>query len=316
MNMIVSNVFNVLHNPADIEKDTSLSGTRILTSRPVETPFSFASLFLSVNCQFPPNSYALIEVQVRADNKWSGFYKLALLSAQLKTSFPPQADEYARVNTDELELSVPAQAYRYRIHLSGGAEADLIAATLVKTPFLYNEKTSSKLPLRAREVGIVPLSQLEQKTPQKRRICSPTSLLMALTYLGIDTDIKQVMDGVFDATASIYGNWLFNVVYASQVGATAYVRRFAALTELEQFITPDTCVIASIAFDKGDLANAPMSHTTGHLVVLRGWKNGKVLVADPAAPRADSVLRAYNAQEFAHAWLKRKKGISYIVRKK
>jgi len=314
--MAQSSVFNLLHTPADIEAETSVSGVRILTSRVVETPFSFGSLFLSVNCQFPPNSYVLAEIQVRADNKWSDFYKLALLSAQLKTSFPSQEDTFARVNTDELELKVPAQAYRYRIHLSGGAETDLTAVTLVKEPFTYAEKTAAKLPPRVREIGIIPISQLEQDTPQKRRICSPTSLLMALHYLGFEKDIKQVMDGVFDATASIYGNWLFNVVYASQAGAQAYVRRFASLAELDKFVTPDTCVIASIAFDKGELANAPMSHTAGHLVVLRGWKSGKILVADPAAARADSVFRAYDAQEFSNAWLKRKKGISYIVRKK
>ena len=39
--------------------------------------------------------------------------------------------------------------------------------------------------------------------------------------------------------------------------------------------------------------------TPGHLVLLCGWENGKIRVADPAAETAKEVIRFYDAAEFA-----------------
>ena len=309
-------VQNIAHSPADTAQETSLSAVRVLTSREVESKFPFSSLFISLNADFPQDSFVLLEVQVRARQKWSPFYKLALLSDKLKTSFPPQADGFARVETDELVLSVPAQAYRYRVQLSGKAQLKNLNVCLVKEPFLYDEKRAAKLPAGTREIGVCPISQMTQKLADRRRICSPTSLCMALNSVGISCTLPEVLNGVFDPVANIYGNWLFNVVYAGQKGAEAYVRRFGTLTELDEFITPTGCVLASIAFDKGELSGAPLDNTPGHLVLVRGWKDGQILVADPAAPEEKTVFRSYDARAFARAWLKNKKGISYIVRKK
>ena len=94
------------------------------------------------------------------------------------------------------------------------------------------------------------------------------------------------------------------------------MRRFGALSELKDFVTPDSLVLASIAYERGELTGAAMERTAGHLVVVCGWENGAVCVADPAALKKQTVLRAYNAREFANAWLRHKRGAAYIVRKK
>lgn len=313
----LSNVFNFMHSPADIAEETFLDGVRMITSRVVEVPCKFSSLFLSFNAQIPADSYVLVEVQVRVEEKWSGYYKLGMFSPRLKTSFPPQKDDFGQVNTDELSLFVAAHAYRFRLQISGHAQVFLVAACGVKDPFVYDEKAAAALPRESVFYPVEPISQMEQKTVHRRRICSPTSLCMALNRLEQKISLSDVMEGVYDHAADIYGNWLFNVAYAGEYPAlAAYVRRFASLAELEEFVTDDSCVLASIAFGENELPGAPQAHTTGHLVLIQGWKNDQILVADPAAPSADSVCRAYNKADFARAWLKRKQGISYIVRKK
>lgn len=311
------NVFNFMHSSVDIAEETSLDGVRTLTSRVVEVPGKFDSLLLSVNAQIPSGSFVLAQAQVRVGDKWSPFYKVGMLSPQLKTSFPPQQDSFGQVDTDEISLAVPAQAYRFRLQISGGAKVLSVAACGVKVPFSYDERAAEHLPHKNVFYEVNPISQMEQKTPLRRRICSPTSLCMALNALGKEIQLPEVLEGVYDSAADIYGNWFFNVAYAGTLDAIeCFARRFSTLAELEDFVTGDSWVLPSIAFEENELPGAPLAHTMGHFVVIQGWKNNQILVADPAAPTAQTVCRAYGKEEFARAWLKRKRGISYIVRKK
>lgn len=309
-------VFNQFHMPADPAEESFSGGIKTVTSGVFRTPFLFDKLVLSANFRTATDGCLLLEAQVCVGEKWSEFYKLGLLSGKFKTSFPAQKDDFGQVKTDELMLSTPAQAYRYRLKFYGDAELLLLAASIVRTPFAYDEKTAVRLPTRPVIVQVHPMSQLEQDTPHKRRICSPTSLYMALNALGYVVPLQQILPRVFDQTADVYGNWLFNIAAAAEFGAEAFFRRFASLAELEEFVTPDSLVIASIAFKKDELPGAPLEKTPGHLVLVRGYDKHQVLVADPAAPTAKSVLRAYDAAAFARAWLQNKQGAAYVVRRK
>ncbi len=311
-----SPVFNILHAPADCSREPSADGINIEVSAPVQTPFPFSSLVLSANFSAGEGGSLLLEVQVRVNDKWSEFYKLGLLSPKIKTSFPAQETAFGHLETDEFVLAHPAAAYRFRMKSSGGAQWNLLAACGVRDPFEYDEKNAARLPAGSFAKEITPISQMELKHPDRRRVCSPVSVCMILNALGVAAEPAEVMQHVFDPTAGIYGNWMFNVAYAGRDGVEAYVRRFGSLAELKDFVTPGSLVAASVAYGRGELAGAAMDHTAGHLLVIRGWENGKVLVADPAASQAQTVLRAYNAREFANAWLNHKKGAAYIVRKK
>jgi len=187
---------------------------------------------------------------------------------------------------------------------------------MVRAPFAVDEKTAVHLPPRSFAQTVFPISQLEQSLPHKRRICSPTSVCMALQTLGYSATLEQVLVRAFDQTADLYGNWLFNCAAASEFGAEAFFRRFSSLAELAEFVTADSCVIASIGFKKDELPGAPLEKTPGHLLLVRGWEKGQILVADPAAPTKETVLRAYGDKAFAHAWLFNKQGAAYIVRRK
>lgn len=309
-------VFNQFHTVSEPAEESFVGGIKTVTSGVFRTPFPFDKLMLSANFRTATDGCLLVEVQVSVGEKWSEFYKLGLLSGKFKTSFPAQQDTFGHVETDELVLSSPAQAYRYRLKFYGDAELLLLAASIVRAPFAYDEKAAAHLAPEPTVQPVPALSQMEQETPHKRRICSPSSLYMALNSLGYVAPLQQILPRVFDQTADVYGNWLFNIAAAAEFGAQAFFRRFASLAELKEFVTPDSRVIASIAFKKDELPGAPLEKTQGHLVVVRGYEKDKVLVADPAAATADKVLRAYDAVAFARAWLNNKQGAAYVVRRK
>ncbi len=311
-----ASVFNQFHSPSETAEESFAGGIKTVTSSIIRTPFPFNKLVLSANFHTATDGCLLLEVQVCVGEKWSEFYKLGLLSGKFKTSFPSQKDDFGHVETDELILNVAAQAYRYRLKFYGDAELLLLAASIVRSPFSYDEKTAAHLPAVPNEQKVLPISQMEQKTVHKRRICSPTCLCMALQTVGCDITLQQFLPLVYDETTDIYGNWLFNIAASAQCGAVSFFRRFASLEELAEFVTPDSLVIASISFQKDELAGAPLEKTPGHLVLVRGYDKSHVLVADPAAPNKDSVLRAYEAKQFAHVWLNNKQGAAYVVRKR
>lgn len=310
------NAFNLSHTPSDVERTAVTDGIKTNVSFPVRPAFPFSSLVLSGNMSADNEACLLLEAQVYRGGEWSGFYKLGLLSAQFKRSFPPQEDTFGRVETDELCLSAPAEAYRFRLKSSGEVSLNGLWACGVRAPFAYDVKSASRLPSGTFCAAVEPVSQMEQKHPDKRRICSPVSVSMALNALGCQTRLGSFLQDVFDQSAAVYGNWTFNTAAAGMRGVQSFVRRFSSLEELKDFVTPESFAVASISYGRGQLDGAPMESTAGHLVLVRGWEKRKVLVADPAAATKETVLRAYDARQFADAWLLNKKGVAYIVRKK
>lgn len=310
------NAFNIQHTPSDIERTSFVDGIKTEISTVIRPSFPFSSLVLSANFQAEQDGCLLLEAQVCRNGEWSKFYKLGLLSAQFKRSFPPQADTFGRVETDELRLAEPAEAYRFCVKFSADISLAGVWACGVRAPFSFSAEGASLLPEGSFCKEVEPVSQMQQNHADRRRICSPTSLCMALHALGYSVSLDALLADVFDQTAAIYGNWTFNTAAAGVLGAESYVRRFSALNELKKFVTPESLVIASIGYADGELNGAPMPQTPGHLVVVHGWENGKILAADPAALTKEDVLRAYDAHQFAKAWLGNKQGAAYIVRRK
>ncbi len=310
------NAFNIEHAPSDIERTAFADGTKTEISAAVRPGFPFSSLVLSANFHAADDGCLLLEAQVCCRGEWSKFYKLGLLSARFKRSFPSQEDSFGRVETDELRLFAPVEAYRLCVKSSPDVILSGLWACGVRAPFVYEPREACRLPEGSFCKEVKPISQMRQDHADRRRICSPTSLCMALNALGRRAELSSLLPDVFDQTAAVYGNWTFNTAAAGGTKTASYVRRFSALEELKDFITSDSLVVASIGYGEGELAAAPMKRTPGHLVLVRGWENGKILAADPAALTEHDVLRAYDARQFAKAWLCNKQGAAYIVRKK
>lgn len=306
-------VWNLRHNPAETKDVKLVDGVKTAVSDEIIPPFAFNTLVMSVNYRTQTDGLLLLEAQVRRGSEWSHFYKLGLFSKEFQSSFPPQPDAFGHVETDCLVLSPQAEAFRYRLSLYGDMEVTLLASALTNAA---QSKPQGGFPAGCFKASVEPISQLGIPHKDRRRICSPTALTMALNYFGAHTNVLRVMKEVFDPAAGIYGNWIFNTACAGLYGVESFVRRFASLQELPEFVNKNSLVLASIGYKKGELSHPAIAATPGHLVVITGYEEGKIWTADPAAKTAGEVLRPYNAAEFARVWLENKRGVAYIVRKK
>jgi hypothetical protein len=140
--------------------------------------------------------------------------------------------------------------------------------------------------------------------------CSPTSTSMVTAYWSSLTNNPALNLTVPDTAAGCYdwvydgtGNWPFNTAHAASLGLTGYVTRLYSFADAEPFIKAGVPLILSIAFKPGELPNAPIKQTAGHLIVLRGFdKNGDPIANDPAAPNDAAVRIVYPRTALENAW--------------
>ncbi len=310
-------VFNKLHTPADVQSRTFADGIGTAVSYPQKAPFEFSSLVASSNLGVFFDGCILLEVQVSPNGKkWSPFFKLGLVSEAFQQSFPDQANEWGVVKIDELVLVKPMRYYRLRVRVEGEVPLLSFGISGVREPFEYHEDKAARMPSGSFEAHVWPISQKEQDSPDKMRICSPTALCMALNALGRPVALSTVLQNVYDPAADIFGNWFFNTAYASQQRLDVHFQRFGSLSELEENCASNSLVIASLSYEENELPGAAQKQTSGHLVLIRGYKDGQILVADPAGETAADVLRAYDAKPFARAWINNKRGAAYLLRKR
>lgn len=277
----------------------------------------FKYAVVSWNADTPTDSYIRVEAQVRSGSKWSSWFAIAEWGSGIKSSsIGKQEDDIARVMIDTIALNGSAcgNGLRYRLVLSGGGNSSPLVRMVSFVCYNTTDRMPGKIHLE-KDLAVPMISQMQQNPKISNVICSPTSVAMVLQYYGIDISAEKAAEAVFDNEAKIYGNWPFNTAFAATLGFTAYVDRFDDLDDIKREISEERPVIASISFKKGELENAPIEDTDGHLIVVRGFcsKNGSdfVIVNDPAAPTREQVRREYRVDQFLKAW----KGIVYIIRK-
>ena len=141
-----------------------------------------------------------------------------------------------------------------------------------------------------------------------KSICSPTSLTMLINNYDYLKDAYDVSQKCFDNGAKVYGNWSYNMAYASEIGFKSFVRFCENVDILIKYISSGIPVAASIkTTDKDDLKGAPQIFPSGHLLVIRGFlTNGKtqIIVNDPASKDVENVKRYYEFSEFLKVWNK------------
>jgi hypothetical protein len=73
-------------------------------------------------------------------------------------------------------------------------------------------------------------------------------------------------------------------------------------------------VAISVAWKAGELANAPIASSSGHLLIVVGFdESGRVIVADPRAECEEQVRRMYDATQLETAWQQNSDGMVYLV---
>ena len=186
------------------------------------------------------------------------------------------ADAKTRVAVDVVRSDVPFSG----IGVTSTVALDAVAVAIPPPG-------DARVPARTRVavLDVPALSQTVRGFPESARSwCSPTALAMLVRYHGIDADVAAVARGVFDSSYAGTGNWAFNAAYAGARGLRAAVAYLRGLDHVAAFVEAGLPVAISIAWRGKELPGAPLAHSEGHLVVVRGFEPHHVLVNDPAQP--------------------------------
>jgi hypothetical protein len=293
------------------------------------TSASFSAAIPSWIAETPLGSWIEVQLRARIAGRWTGFYRIARWDDQAaggaRQSFSAQHDADGQVNTDTLSLTSAGDAIQPRVLLytAGGAQPALRALRVALTaPSELSQRSAACAPCELQ----VPLRS-QMAYPHGPRICSPTSITMLLAYWYARTGdarlaafaeravVSQlVAPRVYDPVYDGYGNWSFNTAYAAAQGLDAYVACFDNLTQLESWIAAGVPVAISVAWKAGELANAPISSSPGHLLIVAGFDEaGHVIVADPRAEREAQVRRIYDATQLEQAWQRNSDGMVYLI---
>lgn len=267
----------------------------------------------------PYNTLAQVDVQVRVDNTWTMWYPLGEWSTNYNSASASGSDTYGYVSIDTIIVrsGYKADAFRFRVTLTTkdrSVTPEFKGFTV--TAFDNLNPPTTQIQLQTGWLTDLPVpmrSQMIEDPKVANSICSPTSVSMVLDYWGINRTTEQIYDLVYDTGAKIYGNWPFNTAIAGSFGLESYVDYFFNVDEIKNKIAEGYPVVCSIAFGTGELDGAPISSTSGHLLVVRGFvihdNQEYVICNDPAAPDNSSVRREYKVEQFRDAW----KGWVYII---
>jgi hypothetical protein len=199
------------------------------------------------------------------------------------------------VDVDEISATPPVDALRLRIRVRGpGADAMRTAPWLASVSAWEGSRPGATSSTSAVRLAVPSRTQMTEREDVRLRICSPTSVGMALAFHGRDVPTMALADEIFHRATDRYGVW------------PAAVRAAAAWC-----LGRGLPIVASIRYAAGELTDAPMPDTTGHLVVITGMEGDAVLVNDPAAPTVSEVPRRYPRDEMTRAWLERS-GVGYV----
>ncbi|HOW89748.1 MAG TPA: C39 family peptidase [Elusimicrobiales bacterium] len=292
-----------------------------LTSAPLEAAVLFDQVLAGANASLGPKDAMELSVRVRAGGRWSPWFRFGGIGPGGRAaSAGKQENSFGRMDTDVLTLKRKADGLRYRVVLrtAPGSKAflKLVSLTFTDNSAPYDAARAERDPLSSGPVRLkVPaISQMVQRAPCARDICSPTSLAMVLRHFGLKAGALATAAAVFDHDARIYGNWTLNTMYAGCRGLYAWPARFDSLEEARSYLESGIPIVVSLTFGPGELKRSPLKSTRGHLMVLRGFDaRGRALVNDPASPDTAGVPRVYERKEFARAWLRNKFGTAYVI---
>lgn len=290
---------------------------------PIQETEPFSEAVVSWNADAPEGAGLRVEARVKVNGEWTGWAALFRWSQAAAQSLNPPPQGALRVAVDTLKIiGAKAQAFQVKLRFEakeGGKTPTLHGITVAyyspdsRAPF-----AAAPSPAWGKLLEIPRRSQGEEAADIRRRICSPTSLSMLLEHYGVRRPTAEVAARVYDSGSDLYGNWPFNTAYAAASDrsriADAYVGRFSSLEELEKEILAGRPVVISHLWKEGELSNAPMPSTAGHLIVIVGFTpQGDVAANDPAGYPRSEVRRVYSRREIYRTWLVNGKGIVYLV---
>jgi hypothetical protein len=282
---------------------------------PTWTPRHAARHFVPALSLMTASDYtARFELSIEQGGSWSPWVASATLGGAALPPLEP-ASPSLHSDIDVFVASEPADRLRLRVRLHACAP-DLDCSTR----FIVSLSASDLAPLAAPEVGadatpvrvpVPALSQMEAPEAIRRRVCSPTCTAMVLGRWGVATDAAALAREMFHSDLDLYGVWPEAMRTAARRGIAGYLLRFPDWASVMWCLSRGVPVVASVRYASGELTGAAVEQTSGHLIVITGYADGRVLVNDPAAPTRATVPRTYDVGELARVWLERS-GVGYV----
>ena len=267
-----------------------------------------------------------LEMRLQIEGGLTPYYLLGVLEgarqrsatrAELTRDPSGSSAAAAVVNVDTLTLKNGRKATGFQLRAVGtGSLLSLTAAHYRRDDRRFTDRPA--VPGAWGTVLAVPeRSQRDVEEPRiGSLVCSPTSMSMVLDYHGSRYRTIDVARAVWDSQTRLYGNWPCNTGAVARLlkrGGWSAVVKMSGFDEVEREIAAGRPVALSHRWQPGDLSNAPISRSAGHLIVAVGFtKEGNVVVNDPAA-RAGEVRRVYKRRELFRTWQERGEGIAYLV---
>ncbi len=314
------------------------------TSPWATSKFAATNLVPSWNARARKGALVRVQVRVASGSNVGSWDEVATWgfapNGVRRHSGTPQPDDLARLNTDTVQANSGSfDRWQVRVVLlrpegtKRKPRLDSVGATVAN----YTTKTipvSAKTKKPAIRLDVPTYSQMVHAGHHPEwgnggeAWCSPTSMAMVMGFHGFGPKANQLswekgVDPVVDhAARHTYdhnyrgtGNWPFNTAFAGNYGLDSYVTRLRDLRDIEKLVHRGVPVVTSVKFGRGQLDNAPIGSTNGHLILVLGFTEaGNVLVNDPAGATNGAVPRTYDRAQFERAWLGGSGGISYIVR--
>ena len=299
---------------------------------------TFKRLLVSWNCETPKGTW--IEVQARAfisyydDNEnstyeWSDWLSFGKWGTHIKRSSKSPDSHLAKISTDEFIIkgNYTDTASKIQIRALLHTENTNVTPSIRQFVISYKDNTPRLKNIEIPSDKIIDVPSYSQYIRDKNIgsvICSPTSITMLLNRRNENLIVEETAWSCFDYDYEAFGNWLFNVAFASSLGYESFVE-YGNLKSLKREIYSEYPVAVSVKYtnDINNLEypyieNAPIT-TAGHILVVRGFekKDGidYVVVNDPAGKSNESVTRRYKLSEFESAW-HRGSNIMYVIHDK
>jgi peptidase C39-like protein len=253
------------------------------------------------------------EISARASGTWSPWVATATIGPGAFAELPTSAGALA-CDVDVYTAPAPLERVRLRIRLGAPDVRALAAAPWMATLSASDlaPPVGETLAVPAARIPVPALSQLEAPPKIAMRICSPTSVAMVLGYWGAVTSPAEIANDVFHPASDSYGVWPAAVRAAGLRGVAGYLLRFPDWSSAVWCLERKLPIIASVRYATGELTDAPLPETSGHLLVLTGSDATHVFANDPVAPTAADVPRRYRLDEIQRAWLDRN-GVGYVL---
>ncbi len=244
-------------------------------------------------------SHGALAVRVRFDDEsWSKTLPYVRWDERSRMSLGGR-DTNARFETDVLLTTQPFTA----IEVEASTKLDALA---LATPPLQQRPYESKLepieldvPMRSQYVG-----------DPGRGWCSPASLAMLLAANGVEIGVGEAAAATYDDAYHGTGNWAFNTAFASRFRLRSFVAFLRDLAHARLFLAAGVPLALSFAWKKGELDNAPLDESDGHIAVLRGFDDGgNPIFNDPAQA---TIRTIYPRRQFEKLWLEHR-GTAYVI---